>query len=94
MANICTELEYFQCAVQLTCVQDPFDDSGHLPLQHGVEQLDNEDETGTEHQQRQSQQDQTYCQIRQIHIHKEMETCRHTEVMAVVLNSMETDDGM
>lgn len=66
-------------AAALTGVQDPLDDCGHLSLQHGVQQLDDEDQAGAEHQQRESQQDQTYWQVRQIHIHKEMLTCAHTE---------------
>ena len=66
----------------LTSVQDLLDDGSHLSLQHGIEQFDNEDETGTEHQQRQSQKDQTHCQVRQIHIHKQMLTCRLTKIIS------------
>lgn len=59
----------------LTSVEDLLDDSGHLSLQHGVEHLDDEDEAGAEHQQRQSQQDHPYSQIGQIHVRKEVWTC-------------------
>lgn len=65
---------YTQCTVLLTGVDDPLDDCSHLSLQHGVEQFDNEDQAGAEHQQRESQQDQTHCEVRQIYIHKEVFT--------------------
>lgn len=71
---------YIECTVLLTSVKDLLDDAGHLSLQHGVEQLNDEDEAGTEHQQRKSQKDQTHCQIRQVHIHKEMFTCRGKKI--------------
>ncbi|PWA32730.1 hypothetical protein CCH79_00012430 [Gambusia affinis] len=44
----------------------------HLSLQHGVKQLYNADQTGTENQQRESHQDETHSQIRQVRIHKEI----------------------
>ncbi|KAG7238414.1 hypothetical protein INR49_030921 [Caranx melampygus] len=50
--------------MRLTGVEDLLDDCSHLSLQHGVEQLDNEDQAGAEHQQRESQQDQTHKQVR------------------------------
>lgn len=68
-----------QFAVLLTGVKDLLDDCSHLSLQHGVEQFDNQDQAGAKHQQRKSQQDQAHSQVRQIHIHKEMLTCGHTE---------------
>lgn len=49
-------LQYLKCAVVLTGVEDFLDDTGHLSLQHRVEQLDYEDQTGAEHKERESQQ--------------------------------------
>lgn len=63
----------------LTGVEDFLDDNSHLSLQHRVEQLDYEDQAGAEHEQRESQQNQTHRHIRQIHIHKEVCTWQHTE---------------
>lgn len=59
----------------LTGVEDLLDRGGHLPLQHGAEQLDDEDEAGAEHQQRQSQQDHTDGHIRHTDVHEEVPTC-------------------
>lgn len=73
------QLQPIHCTwtAELTSVKDLLYDCSHLPLQHGVEQLDYQDEAGAEHQQRESQQDQTHCQVWQIHIHKEMLTWVH-----------------
>lgn len=43
-----------------TCVEHFLDDQSHLSFQHGVEQLDNEDEAGAENKQRQSQENEPY----------------------------------
>lgn len=37
-----------------TCVEDLLDDHGHLAFQHGVEQLDDQDEAGSEDKERYS----------------------------------------
>lgn len=47
----------------LTCVEHLLDDHSHLPLQHGVEQLDDEDEAGAEAEQRQSQENEAHGQV-------------------------------
>lgn len=80
-----------ECAVlPLTGVEDLLDDWGHLSLQHGVEQLDDEYQAEADHQQRESEQDQTHRQVRQIHIHKDMltwgQTKTHASAMAGILH--------
>lgn len=57
-----------------TRINDALDDGGQLSPQQGAEQLDSEDEAGTEHQKRSSQKDQTHHHVRQVHTHKEMGT--------------------
>lgn len=44
-----------------TCVEHLLNDHSHLSFQHGVEQLDNEDEAGAEDEQRQSQENEAHC---------------------------------
>lgn len=46
-----------------TCVENLLDHHGHLPLQHGVEQLDDEYEAGAEDEQRPSQQNEAHGQL-------------------------------
>lgn len=70
-----------QCA--LTSVNYPFDDCSHPSLQQGAEQFDDEDEAGAEHQQRQSQKDQTHCHVGQVHIHKEVGTLK-TQIITIL----------
>lgn len=41
----------FSFFVCFTCVEHLLDDHSHLALQHGVEQLDDEDQAGTEDEQ-------------------------------------------
>lgn len=59
-----------------TCVEHLLDDHSHLALQHGVEQLDDEDEAGAEDEQRQSQQNEAHCQVGQIHIDEDVFACK------------------
>lgn len=61
--------------VFLTCVEHLLDDHSHLSLQHGVEQLDDEDEAGAEDKQRQSQEDEAHCQVWQTSTDKEVFAC-------------------
>ena len=61
-----------------TCVQHTLDDHGHLAFQHGVEQLDNEDEAGAEHQQGHAQQDEAHRHVREIGVRKDMTACNGT----------------
>lgn len=49
-----------------TCVDDLVDDLGHVALQEGMEQLDQEQQTGAEDEQRARQEDQTHHQVRQL----------------------------
>lgn len=58
-----------------TCVDHFLDDHGHLPLQYGVEQFDDEDEAGAEDEQRQSQENEAHCQVRQISINEDVFAC-------------------
>lgn len=58
-----------------TCVEHLLDDHSHLPLQHGVEQLDDEDEAGAEDEQRQSQENEAHCQVWQISVDEEVVAC-------------------
>ncbi|TNN83545.1 hypothetical protein EYF80_006063 [Liparis tanakae] len=37
--------------------------ASRMGMRHGVEQLDDQDQAGAEHQQRKSQQNQTHCQV-------------------------------
>lgn len=41
-------LWFLGCPHPRTCVEDLLDDHGHLAFQHGVEQLDDQDEAGAE----------------------------------------------
>lgn len=50
----------------LTCVEQLLNNDSHLTPEHGVEQLDDKNETCTEHQQGQSKQDQSHSQVWQI----------------------------
>lgn len=59
----------------LTCVEHLLDDHSHLSLKHGVEQLDNEDEAGTEDEKGQGQQNDAHSQVRQVNINKDMVAC-------------------
>ena len=59
----------------LTCVENLLDDHGHLSLQHGVQQLDDEDEAGAEDEQRQGQENEAHRQVRQINIDKDVLAC-------------------
>lgn len=59
-----------------TCVEHLLDDHSHLALQHGVEQLDDEDEAGAEDEQRQSQQDEAHRQVRQVNVGKDVFACK------------------
>ncbi len=63
----------------LTCVKHLFDDNRHLTLQHGVQQLDDQNQAGAEGQQRQSQQNQAHRQVRQVSVHKHVSTWRDQE---------------
>lgn len=65
-------LFFFLC---FTCVEHLLDDHGHLALQYGVEQLDDEDQAGTEDEQRRSQQNEAHSQVRQIGIGKDVLAC-------------------
>lgn len=55
-----------------TCVDDLVDDLGHMALQEGMEQLDQEQQTGAEDEQRARQEDQTHHQVRQLGGRKQM----------------------
>lgn len=59
-----------------TCVEHLLDDHGHLALQHGVEQLDNENEAGAEDEQRQSEENEAHCQVWQSGIDEDVFTCK------------------
>lgn len=58
-----------------TCVEHLLDDHGHLSLQHGVEQLDDEDEAGAEDDQRRSQENEAHRQVWQISIGEDVFAC-------------------
>lgn len=64
---------FFVCF--FTCVEHLLDDHGHLPLQHGVEQLDDEDEAGAEDEQRQGQEHEAHRQVRQISVGEDVFAC-------------------
>lgn len=55
-----------------TCVEHLLDDHSHLSLQHGVEELDDEDEAGAEDEQRQSQEDEAHGQVWQVNVDENM----------------------
>lgn len=55
-----------------TCVDDELNNTRHLSLEDWVEDFDNEDQAGAQHQQRDSQQDQTHRQVRQVWVRKQM----------------------
>lgn len=57
---------------QPTCVDDRLDHSGHLAFEHRVEQFDQHDKAGAQHNQRASQQHEAHCQIWQRGVHKQM----------------------
>lgn len=61
--------------VLFTCVEHLLDDNSHLPLQHGVEQLDDKDEAGAEDEQRQSQENEAHCQVWQISVDEDVFAC-------------------
>lgn len=61
--------------ISFTCVEHLLDDHSHLALQHGVEQLDDEDEAGAEDEQRQSQENETHCQVWQLNIDEDVFAC-------------------
>lgn len=46
-----------------------------MALQQGVEQFNQQYQTAAQHQKGASQEDQTYSQVRQRAVHKEMPTC-------------------
>lgn len=55
-----------------TCIYNFIDSSGQLALQEGVEQLNQQYQAATQHQQGGSQEDQTDLQVQQRAVHKEM----------------------
>lgn len=59
-----------------TCVQHLLDDHRHLALQHGVEKLDDEDEAGTEDEQRRRQQDEAHGQVWQGGVGENVGACQ------------------
>lgn len=74
----CTELSQAKpCCffIYSTCVEHLLDDHGHLALQHGVEQLDDEDEAGAEDEQRQSQENETHRHVWQLNIDEDVFAC-------------------
>lgn len=75
----------------LTGVEDLRDHGGHLPLQHGAEQPDDEEQAGAEHQQRHSQQDHTDGHVRHAHVHEEVPTCTR-DFMALLPRSALPDE--
>ena len=58
-----------------TCVEHLLDDNSHLSFQHGVEELDDEDETGAEDEQRQGQENEADGEVRQFDDGEEVLTC-------------------
>lgn len=61
-------------SLPFTCIYNFIDSSGHLALKEGVEQFDQQYQAATQHQQGESQEDQTDLQLRQREVHKEMPT--------------------
>lgn len=59
----------------ITCVEHLLNNHSHLALQHGVEQLDDEDEAGAEDEQRQSQENEAHRQVWQINIYEDVFAC-------------------
>lgn len=59
----------------LTSVDDLLDGFGHLPLEQGVEEFDQEDEAGAEHDKGPGQQHQPHGQVRQWCVGEEVLTC-------------------
>lgn len=61
--------------VPLTSVDDLLDGFGHLPLEQGVEDFDQEDEAGAEHDEGPGQQNQPHGQVRQRRVREEVLAC-------------------
>lgn len=61
--------------ILLTSVDDLLDGFGHLPLEQGVEEFDQEDEAGAEHDKGPGQQHQPHGQVRQWCVGEEVLTC-------------------
>lgn len=55
-----------------TGVDGLLDDNSYLSLKHGAQELDDQDQTATEHEQRGYQQDDADDKIREVGIHKDM----------------------
>lgn len=62
-------------SVPLTSVDDLLDGFGHLPLEQGVEDFDQEDEAGAEHDEGPGQQNQPHGQVRQRRVREEVLAC-------------------
>lgn len=61
--------------IPLTSVDHLLDGFGHLPLEQGVEDFDQEDEAGAEHDEGAGQQHQPHSQVGQRRVGEEMLTC-------------------
>lgn len=55
-----------------TSVDGLLDDNGYLPLKHRGQELDDHDQTATEHQQGGDQKDDANNKIQEVGIHKEV----------------------
>lgn len=55
-----------------TSVNGLLDDSSYLPLEHRGQELDDHDQTATEHQQGSYQQDDANKKVREVGIHKDV----------------------
>lgn len=75
----------------LTCVEHLLDDHSHLSLEHGVEQLDDEDEARAKDQQWEGQQDQTHGQIWQVGIGKDVAACGENQHIITTAHSTAPD---
>lgn len=62
-------------SILLTSVDDLLDGFGHLPLEQGVEEFDQQDEAGAEHDKGPGQQHQPHSQVRQWCVGEEVLTC-------------------
>lgn len=61
--------------VPLTSVDDFLDGFGHLSLEQGVEEFDQEDEAGAEHDEGPGQQHQPHSQVGQRRVSEEVLAC-------------------
>lgn len=72
---VCRLSASVSASIAFTCVQHLLDDHRHLALQHGVEQLDDEDEAGAEDQQRRQQKDEAHGQVWQRGVGENVGAC-------------------